>query len=122
MNTQRSESDVPEALGGAGPHGHRGPDGALRAQPAPGAGLEILSIVAVVLGLLLVVVFALTNHPHRAVLAVCALLFALAGMRAVWPGRPWFASRWRWMDVVFYAAIGAAIWFFSPFTATMGIV
>jgi hypothetical protein len=49
-------------------------------------------------------------------------LFLLSGARALWPGRPWFASRWRWLDVAFYAGVGALIWFFSPFTATMGIV
>ncbi len=96
--------------------------------PGPGTGrprrraAEIGSVTAVVAGILAVVALVLTNHPHRAVLLTAAILFALAAARAVWPGRPWFASRWRWLDVVFYAAIGAAIWYFSPFTATMGLV
>jgi len=83
---------------------------------------ETASVAVVLAGLAGSAVLALTDHPHRAVLLIAGLLFLLAGARALWPGRPWFASRWRWLDVAFYAGVGALIWFFSPFTATMGIV
>jgi len=45
----------------------------------------------------------------------------MAVMRAVWPGRPWFASRRRWADVGLYVLLGAVIWYFSPYTATLGL-
>lgn len=72
-------------------------------------------------GLAAVVGFALTNHPHRAVLALAATLGATALLRLLLPGRPWFASRNRWMDSAVLAGIALALWYFSPFTATMGI-
>jgi hypothetical protein len=83
---------------------------------------ETASVAVALAGLAGVVLLTLTDHPHRAVLLTAGLLFLLSGARALWPGRPWFASRWRWLDVAFYAGVGALIWFFSPFTATMGIV
>lgn len=70
-----------------------------------------------------IVVLAVTNHPHRAVLVLVVGLFAVAALRAVWRpwDRPWFASRHRWTDVFFYGGVGALIWLLSPFTATMGV-
>lgn len=81
----------------------------------------VVSLVGVVACAVAVVVLVLTDHPHRAVIVVSAALFSLAGLRAVLPGRPWYASRHRWLDVAFYAGLGALVWFFSPWTATMGL-
>ncbi len=72
-------------------------------------------------GLAAVAGFALTDHPHRAVLALAATLGAMALLRLLLPGRPWFASRNRWMDSALLAGLALALWYFSPFTATMGI-
>lgn len=72
-------------------------------------------------GVSAVVIFALTNHPHRAALALAATLGTMAVARLVAPGRLWFASRSRWLDAVFYAALALLIWYFSPYTATMGL-
>lgn len=81
-----------------------------------------MSVWATLAGLVAVAVLALTNHPHRAVLLLGGGLVVFAVARALWPGRPWFASRWRWLDVAFYAGLGALVWFLSPFTATMGVL
>lgn len=79
------------------------------------------SLVGVIACMSAVVVLILTNHPHRAVILLAGGLFVLAGLRALLPGRPWFASRYRWLDVAFYAGLGALIWLLSPWTATMGL-
>ena len=83
------------------------------------AWVQVATIVLVALSVVAIAVFAISNHPHRATLGLVALLYFLAFLRAVWPGRPWFASRHRWMDVVLYVVLGSAIWFLSPFTAMM---
>lgn len=72
-------------------------------------------------GVSAVIAFALTNHPHRAVFALVATLAAMAILRLFLPGRPWFASRNRWMDSALLVGVAAALWYFSPFTATMGL-
>lgn len=64
---------------------------------------------------------AAVDHPHRAVLLLAATLEAMAIARALIPGRPWFASRAKWMDVLVLAGIGLLMWYFSPFTATVGL-
>lgn len=79
------------------------------------------SLVGVLACVGAVVVLTLMNHPHRAVIVLVLGLFAMALMRALWPGRPWFASRHRWLDVPFYAGLGALVWLLSPWTATMGL-
>lgn len=73
----------------------------------------------VALGVLGSAAFAVTDHPHRAVLLIVAMCFAMAVQRALWPVRTWFASRNRWADVAVLVAAGALLWYFSPFTATM---
>lgn len=84
---------------------------------------ETATLVLVVLAFVAIVVLVLTDHPHRAVLVLVSTLYAAAAMRAVWLPyyRPWFASRHRWSDVAFYAVLASAIWYLSPFTATMGV-
>ncbi len=80
---------------------------------------ETLSVVGVAASLIAMVMLAVLDHPHRSVILLVVILFALAAARIVWPGRPWFASRHRWFDVIFYGGFGAAVWLLSPFTATM---
>lgn len=83
---------------------------------AGGASLAgVVACMAATVGLIL------TNHPHRAVIVLVVGLLALAALRAVWPGRPWFASRHRWLDVALYAGLGVVVWLLSPWTATMGL-
>ena len=60
-------------------------------------GIATLASVAfVVLSCTAMAVLAVMNHPHKAVLVLVGTMFIMAAMRAVWPGRPWFASRRRW--------------------------
>lgn len=80
-----------------------------------------LTIVVPVAGLAAVVACAVTDHPHRAVLALAATLGVMAFLRLLLPGRPWFASRNRCFDSALLAGVGLALWYFSPFTATMGV-
>ena len=57
-------------------------------------GIATLASVAfVVLSCMAMAVLAVMNHPHKAVLLLVVTMFVMAAMRAVWPGRPWFASR-----------------------------
>lgn len=79
------------------------------------------TIIFVLVGVGATTIFALLNHPHRAVYALAGTLIVMAGARLVLPGRPWFASRNRWMDSALLAGVALALWYFSPFTATMGI-
>ena len=83
------------------------------------ASAQGASIAVVVLSVLAITGFAATDHPHRATLGLVALLYVLAVWRALWPGRPWFASRHRFLDAAVYIVLGSAIWFLSPFTAMM---
>ena len=85
-------------------------------------GIATLASVAfVVLSCTTMAVLAVMNHPHKAVLVLVGTMFIMAAMRAVWPGRPWFASRRRWADVGLFVVLGALIWSFSPYTATLGL-
>lgn len=72
-------------------------------------------------GVLAAVVFAAFDHPHRAVLVLVGTLLAMAVARLIIPARPWFASRNRWLDAALMAAIGVALWYFAPYTATLSI-
>ncbi len=72
-------------------------------------------------GVLGAALLAALDHPHRAVLLLVGTLLSLAIARLLIPGRPWFASRNRWMDAALLSGIGLAMWYFSPFTATLGI-
>ncbi|WP_253953842.1 DUF3017 domain-containing protein [Schaalia sp. 19OD2882] len=85
-----------------------------------GVWLTTGSVVFVALGVFTVAVLTLTNHPHRAVLLLSALLGVMGVLRAVWPSRPWFASRHRVGDVALYLSLAAGILVFSPWTAAMG--
>ena len=86
-----------------------------------GGVATLVSVAFVVLACVLITLLALFNHPHKAVLVLVVTMFIMAVMRAVWPGRPWFASRRRWADVGLYVLLGAVIWYFSPYTATLGL-
>lgn len=79
----------------------------------------IATLVAAVAGVVAVFALALTNHPHRAVLVLAGGFAAFAVLRAVWPGQPWFAARYRWVDVGVYALIAVGLYVLSPWTATL---
>lgn len=65
-----------------------------------------------------VLVLTLTNHPFRAAMAIGVGIAALGIARGAWPGRPWFASRNRWSDVVVYVAVGILVIVFAPLVST----
>lgn len=89
--------------------------------PGPAIWWQWATMLVSLGGLAAVAGFVLMDHPHRAVLALAATLGAMALLRLLLPGRPWFASRNRWMDSALLAGVALALWYFSPFTATMGI-
>lgn len=79
----------------------------------------VLTLVAAGAGVAAVFALALTNHPHRAVLLLAGGFAAFALLRAVWPGQPWFAARYRWVDVGVYLLIAGGLYALSPWTATL---
>ena len=79
------------------------------------------AMAVTIAGVVACVVLAALDHPHRAVLCLVVVLGLMALLRLIVPGRPWFASRNRWLDAAVLAGIGAAIWYLSPFTATIGV-
>lgn len=83
--------------------------------------IEWGTVAFIVLGVVVCAIFAVFDHPHRAVLTLVATLLGTAVLRLILPGRPWFSSRNRWADVAVFAAIGLIIWYLSPYTATMGL-
>ncbi len=64
--------------------------------------------------LLGVFVFALTDHPYRAAVTMGVGVLVIGIARGAWRGRPWFASRNRWSDVLVYTGIGLLIILFAP--------
>ena len=68
-----------------------------------------------VLGVLGVIALSATDHRHRAVMVLVAVL---AGMGAL---RPWFASRGRLVDVSVYVILAAIIWYLAPYVSTMAV-
>ena len=84
----------------------------------------IFGIVAAIwtaAAMVLSIFLALTSHPYRSAMAVGVGVLVLGILRAVWPGRPWFASRRRGLDATVCIAAGVAILIFAPWTA-IGIV
>jgi hypothetical protein len=81
----------------------------------------ILSVLFVCGATVAIALLAWLNQPHKAVLLLVGTLVVMGGLRAVWPGRPWFASRRKWADCGVYLVLAAAIWYLSPFTATLGL-
>ena len=49
------------------------------------------------LGVLGVIALAVSDHRHRAVMLMVAVLVGMGALRLWTPGRPWFASRARLM-------------------------
>jgi hypothetical protein len=72
-------------------------------------------------GVLGVIALAVTDHRHRAVMLVVAVLVGMATLRLWTPGRPWFASRARLMDVAVYVILAAIIWWFAPYVSTLAV-
>lgn len=79
----------------------------------------LITAIGVAVGIIAVVVLALTDHPHRAVILLGSGCIVLGVMRGLWPGRPWFAARHRGGDAIAYIVVGAAILWLSPWTATI---
>ena len=72
-------------------------------------------------GVLGVIALAVTDHRHRAVMLMVAVLVGMAALRLWTPGRPWFASRARLMDVAVYVILAAIIWWFAPYVSTLAV-
>ena len=70
------------------------------------------------LGVLGVIALAVSDHRHRAVMLMVAVLVGMGALRLWTPGRPWFASRARLMDVAVYVILAAIIWWFAPYVST----
>ncbi len=77
----------------------------------------VVTAVGAVAGLLAVVLFILFDHPHRAAVTLGAGMLAMGLLRGLWPGRPWFSSRNRFLDAAAYVGVGVAILYLSPWTA-----
>ena len=72
-------------------------------------------------GVLGVIALAVTDHRHRAVMLMVAVLVGMVALRLWTPGRPWFASRARLMDVAVYVILAAIIWWFAPYVSTLAV-
>lgn len=57
---------------------------------------------------------ALLDRPFRAVLVLGIGVAALGILRAAWPGRPWYASRSKWLDVFAFVLAGLVIVLLAP--------
>ncbi len=64
--------------------------------------------------ILLSTLMALTDHPFRAVLGLGIGVATLGILRAGWPGRPWYASRSKWLDVSAFVLAGLIIVLLAP--------
>ena len=73
------------------------------------------------LGVLGVIALAVSDHRHRAVLLMVAVLVGMGVLRLWTPGRPWFASRGRVADAIVYVILAAIIWYLGPYVATMAV-
>ena len=49
------------------------------------------------------------------------VLVGMGALRLWTPGRPWFASRARLMDVAVYVILAAIIWWFAPYVSTLAV-
>ena len=78
-----------------------------------GAFLGAALSASAVLG---VIALAVTDHRHRAVMLMVAVLVGMGT-----PGRPWFASRGRLADAIVYVILAAIIWYLAPFVSTMAV-
>ena len=72
-------------------------------------------------GVLGIVSLAVTDHRHRAVVLIAAVLLGMGLVRLWTPGRPWFASRGRVADAIVYVILAAIIWYLAPYVATMAV-
>ncbi|EFU60367.1 hypothetical protein [Actinomyces sp. oral taxon 180] len=74
-----------------------------------------------VLGVLGVIALSATDHRYRAVMVLVAVLAGMGALRLWTPGRPWFASRGRLVDVSVYVILAAIIWYLAPYVSTMAV-
>lgn len=68
-----------------------------------------LSILFLCVGLGVVILLAYMGYPTYAVWGISFLLIVFAGLRALLPGRPWFSSRNKPMDVLVMVALAIAL-------------
>lgn len=74
------------------------------------------------LGVLGVIALAVSDHRHRAVMLMVAVLVGMGALRVCGtPGRPWLASRARLMDAAVYVILAAIIWWFAPYVSTLAV-
>ena len=73
------------------------------------------------LGVLGVIALAVSDHRHRVVLLMVAVLVGMGALRLWTPGRPWFASRAGLRDVAVYVILAAIIWWFAPYVSTRAV-
>jgi len=83
----------------------------LGSRPAAGGAGGVLGVIAL----------AATDHRHRAVMLLVAVLVGMGIVRLWTPGRPWFASRGRLADAIVYVILAAIIWYLAPFVSTMAV-
>ena len=72
-------------------------------------------------GVLGVIALAATDHRHRAVMLLVAVLVGMGIVRLWTARRPWFASRGRLADAIVYVILAAIIWYLAPFVSTMAV-
>ena len=54
-------------------------------------------------------------------MVLVAMLAGMGALRLWTPGRPWFASRGRLVDVSVYVILAAIIWYLAPYVSTMAV-
>ncbi len=81
----------------------------------------LVTAIGATAGVLVVLLFAIFDHPYRAVVLLGSGTALMGVLRGIWPGRPWFASRKKALDVIAYVLAGAIILYLAPWTATMPV-
>ena len=79
----------------------------------------LLTAAGAILGVLVVAALAFFSRPHAAVLVLGLGMVVMGVLRGLWPGRPWFSSRNRWLDALVYTLVGVAILILAPWTASL---
>lgn len=88
-----------------------------RVGPKAAFNFGVATATGAILGVLAVFLFAITHHPHRAIVLLGSGMIILGLLRAFWPGRPWFSARNRTLDVIVYLLVGVVLLYLSPWTA-----
>lgn len=70
-------------------------------------------------GVALSFLVALARHPRLADIILASAVILLGLARAFWPGRPWYASRNKALDVTIYLLVAAGLLLLSPWASTL---